>query len=67
LNWAVHFVGLAVKPEQYEMAQKSGIPFHVDIDAPPGDVYLRTGIYDTSSSRAGTLEIPLSALTVAAQ
>ena len=26
LNWAVHFVGLAVKPEQYEMAQKSGIP-----------------------------------------
>jgi VWFA-related protein len=67
LNWAVRFVGLAVKPEQYEMAQKSGIPFHVDIDAPPGDVYLRTGIYDMSSSRAGTLEIPLSAVTVTAQ
>jgi VWFA-related protein len=67
LNWMVRFMGLAIRPEQYEMAQKSGIPFHLDIDAPPGDVYLRTGIFDTSASRAGTLEIPLSALTLAAK
>jgi len=32
LNWMVHFVGLAVRPDQYEIAQKSGIPFHLDLD-----------------------------------
>ncbi len=65
LDWEVRSIGLAIRPEQLAIAQASGIPFHLDIDAPPGDVYLRTGIYDGSSSRAGTLEIPLSAVTVA--
>jgi VWFA-related protein len=62
LNWMVHLVGLVVRPEQYAIAQKSGIPFHLDIDVPPGDVYLRSGIYDISSSKAGTLEIPMGAI-----
>ena len=65
LNWQVRSIGLAVRPEQMAIAQSSGIPFHFDFDAPPGDVYLRTGIYAFSSSRAGTLEIPLSSITVA--
>lgn len=60
LNWMVHLVGLAVRPDQYAMAQKSGIPFHLDMDVPPGEVFLRSGVYDTSSGKAGTLEIPLS-------
>jgi VWFA-related protein len=63
LNWMVHFMGLAVRPDQYEIAQKSGIPFHLDLDIPAGEVYLRTGIFDTSSNKAGTLEIPLIAVT----
>jgi VWFA-related protein len=67
LNWEARFIGLAVKPEQMALAESSGIPFHFDIDVPPGDVYLRTGIYDTSSSRAGTLEIPLTSITVASK
>jgi hypothetical protein len=65
LDWEVRSIGLAIRPEQLAVARASGIPFHLDIDAPPGDVYLRTGIYDRSSSRVGTLEIPLSAVTVA--
>lgn len=65
LNWRFHFVGLIVRPDQYAMARMSGIPFHLEIDVPVGEVYLRTGIFDTSSSKAGTLEIPLSALHVA--
>jgi len=65
LNWQVRTIGLAIRPEQWAIAQSSGIPFHFDFDAPAGDVYLRTGVYDTSSSKAGTLEIPLSALTLA--
>ena len=65
LDWEVRSIGLAIRPAQLAVAQASGIPFHLDIDASPGDVYLRTGIYDRSSSRVGTLEIPLSAVTVA--
>jgi VWFA-related protein len=67
LNWEARSIGLAVRPDQYAIAQSSGIPFHFDIDAPPGDVYLRTGICDLSSSRAGTLEIPMTSVTVAAR
>jgi VWFA-related protein len=67
LNWEARSIGLSIRPEQNAIAEKSGIPFHFDIDAPPGDVYLRTGIYDLSSSRAGTLEIPMSSVTMAAK
>jgi VWFA-related protein len=65
LNWEARPVRLTIRPEQMQFAESSGIPFHFDFDAPPGDVYLRTGIYANSSSRAGTLEIPLSSITVA--
>jgi VWFA-related protein len=65
LNWEARTIGLAIKPEQSAIAEKSGIPFHFDIDSPSGDVYLRTGIYDLSSQRAGTLEVPLSSVAVA--
>jgi VWFA-related protein len=65
LDWEVRSIGLAIRPEQNAVAESTGIPFHFDIDAPPGDVYLRTGIYDASSSRAGTLEIPLSTVAMA--
>ena len=67
LNWEARSVGIAVRPDQFETAQSSGIPFHFDIDAPPGDVYLRTGIYDLSSNRAGTLEIPMTSIVVASK
>jgi hypothetical protein len=65
LNWQARSIGLAIHPEQEATAQANGIPFHFDIDAPPGDVYLRTGICDAPSSRAGTLEIPLRAVMLA--
>jgi len=67
LNWQVRNISLAIRPEQMQFAKTSGIPFHFDFDAPPGDVYLRTGVYDASSSRAGTLEVPLSSITVASK
>ena len=65
LNWEARQIGLAIKPEQVALAEKSGIPFHFEIDAPAGDVYLRTGVYDLTTSHAGTLEIPLSTVAVA--
>jgi len=65
LNWEARAVGIAIRPEQNAAAESSGIPLHLEIDAPPGDVYLRTGICDLTSNRAGTLEIPLSSIAVA--
>ena len=65
LNWMIRSIGLAVRPDQMAQAQASGISFHFDFDAPPGDVYMRTGVYDTSTSKAGTLEIPLRSIMVA--
>ena len=58
LNWLVRSVNLAIRPDQMAFAESSGIPFHFDFDMPPGDVYLRAGVYDPSTERAGTLEIP---------
>jgi hypothetical protein len=63
LNWQVRIFGLAIRPDQNAIAQASGIPFHFDFDLPPGDVYLRTGIYQASTGKAGTLELPLSSIT----
>jgi VWFA-related protein len=65
LNWEARAVGIAIRPEQNAVAESSGIPLRLEIDAPPGDVYLRTGIYDLTSNRAGTLEIPLSSIALA--
>lgn len=65
LNWQARSIGIMIRPDQEATVQASGIPLHFDLDAPPGDVYLRTGICDPSSSKAGTLEIPLRAVLVA--
>lgn len=64
LNWDIRTVHLQITREQWAQQQNSGIPIHLQIDAPAGEVSLRTGIYDPASSKAGTLEIPLSILSV---
>jgi VWFA-related protein len=67
LNWLVRSVGLAIRPNQVAIAESTGIPLHFEFDAPNGDVFLRMGIYDSASSHAGTLEVPLTSLTVASK
>lgn len=62
LNWESHTLTLLIRPEQWPSALNQGVSFQFDIDAPPGDVYLRTGIYDAAQSKVGTLEVPLSAI-----
>lgn len=65
LNWIVRELHLTIKPQSYSSVQKTGIKLHEDFDVPNGcqSCYLRNGIYDLASSRAGTLEVPLSAMT----
>lgn len=65
LNWVSRNIDLVIRPEQWAGASAEGVSFHFEIDAPAGDVYLRAGVYDRSSSKVGTLEIPLSAVTIA--
>jgi hypothetical protein len=33
---------------------------HEEIDAPPGEIYLRTGIYDMNSGNCGTVGAALN-------
>jgi VWFA-related protein len=59
VNWEIRTIAPEVsRPQTSE--NRNGVSFHTMIDAPSGEVYLRTGIYDPSSGRVGTLEIPLS-------
>jgi len=53
---------LALEPAVFGELQKKGLPFHLEIDVPSGDIYLRTGIYDLDSGNAGTLGFPLTAV-----
>jgi VWFA-related protein len=59
LNWMTRRIELSYSPERYVALRQSGIPFHLEMDVPKGDVYLRTGVYEESTRTAGTLEIPL--------
>lgn len=53
---------LALPPNDLPTLQAKGLPLHLEIDVPPGDIYLRTGIYDLNSGNAGTLGFPLGTL-----
>jgi VWFA-related protein len=66
LNWMVRVLQLTVRPDRYAAFQASGLSYNLEIDLPAADVYLRSGVYDQRSTRAGTLEIPLAALVALA-
>ena len=50
---------IALKPDVYADLMRVGLQVHKEIDVPGGQVYLRTGVYDLNSSKAGTLGIAL--------
>jgi len=54
---------LALPPKDFPILQAKGLPLHLEIDVPLGDIYLRTGIYDLNSGNAGTLGFPLGTVT----
>ena len=66
LNWMARMLELAVPPDRYAAARANGISFSLEIDVPAADIYLRSGVYDQGSSKAGTLEIPLTAVVAQA-
>lgn len=67
LNWAGGTLNLNVTDAAYAAIQTDGVPAHVEIDVPKGEAYLATGVYDWTSNKAGTLEIPLAGAIAAAE
>jgi hypothetical protein len=66
LNWMARMIELRFPPERYAVAQAKGVSFALNIDLPATDIYLRSGVYDQESAKAGTLEIPLTAVVAEA-
>ena len=59
LNWEEGTQNMALKPETYASAQKSGIPAYMEVDLPNTDLYIKLGVEDVATGKTGTLEIPL--------
>jgi VWFA-related protein len=66
VNWMVRLLQVRVPLEHYQQAQANGVGFNLEMDVPASGVYLRSGLYDMGSNKAGTLEIPLGALVASA-
>lgn len=66
VNWMVRMLELTMPPERYAAVQQKGLSFSMEIDVPPSGLYLRSGVYDLGSNKAGTLEIPLAAIVAKA-
>jgi VWFA-related protein len=59
LNMVSKKSGIVVVQQVYEELRRVGLQVHQEIDVPAGEVYLRTGVYDLNSGKAGTLGIEL--------
>jgi len=58
-----HLVALNIKPDMWATYQKNGgLQLHSDLDIPNGQFWLRTGVYDATSRKVGTMEVPFSAV-----
>jgi hypothetical protein len=58
-----HLINLSFPPDAYAAIQKSGVQLHAQVVVPQkGNYWLRTGIFDRTSRKVGTMEIPLSAV-----
>ncbi len=51
---------LTMDSNVYEATRQVGMQIHEEIDAPPGEIYLRAGIYDMNSGNCGTLGTALN-------
>jgi hypothetical protein len=66
MNWVTRHFDLSLTPKMYKYFVIEGIQLHEELDVPTSFGYLRSGIYDVNSNKAGTLEIPLHAVTLPA-
>jgi VWFA-related protein len=57
-----HIAALNIKPDIYNIYAKTGIQLRDWVEVPRGQYWLRTGVYDQTTNKVGTLEVPLSAV-----
>ena len=60
LNIVRKHSNLTMDSKVYEATQQVGMQIHEEIDAPPGEIYLRAGIYDMNSGNCGTVRAALN-------
>ena len=60
LNLVVTRNEIRVLANDYPNLLKGGLQIHREIDVPKGEAFLRTGIYDLKSDKAGTLGVSLA-------
>ena len=51
---------LALTPEEYTEFIQTPFKFYMSIELPPGQLTLRTGVFDSVGGNVGTLEIPVT-------
>ena len=58
LNWENRAETVEIKPTQFDLARKRGIPVHLEFDLPSiADIQLVTAVYDLNSDQAGTQDL----------
>ena len=61
INWLVRNSKVSLSPERYQALWNIGLHLHFEFDVPRGASYLRSGVCDLVSGKAGTMEVLLSA------
>lgn len=64
INLVVGRSEIRIPATDFASVQRGGLQVHKEIDVPNGDVFLRAGIYDLKSNKAGTLGVPLNTGTI---
>lgn len=62
VNQQARRAALTLKPDVYAAVKTMGLKMKAKFEAPAGQYWLRTGVYDECSTKVGTLEIPLAAV-----
>jgi VWFA-related protein len=60
MNWLVRKMELSLSPERYKAYADIGLQLHLEFDVPRGSAYLRSGVCDLASGKAGTIEVLLT-------
>jgi hypothetical protein len=64
LNLKAETAEIHLTPKVYEDPRRLNLQLHLETDVPQVGSFVRTGVYDLNSGKAGTLGIPLSSVTV---
>lgn len=67
MNWLVRKMALSLSPEQFKAYGDTGLKPHLEFDVPRGSSYLRSGVCDVASGKAGTIEVLLNVPAASAQ